>query len=252
MTTHGARLTRPAILLAGMIAVVAFEGCRRYHPPDPVHDVDIVASDGVVLKGSYYSPGRPGPGILLFHQCNMDRHAWDTLTPDLTAAGFHVLTFDQRGFGGTPGKGGAADAQKADGDADSAFAYLLSRPDVDQRQIVAGGASCGVMYSSALASRHREIKALLLLSGFAEDRATRYIAATPALAVFGAAADGSGSDVADIRQVVTASRHPQSTLKIVRGTAHGVSMFDVDADLKPSMVKWVKARLASDTQPVVP
>src|SRR5262245_60074166 len=209
MTTHGARLTRRAILLAGAMGVAAFEGCRRHYPPDPAHDVDIVAADGVVLKGSYYSPGRPGPGILLFHQCNMDRHAWDTLPPDLTAAGFHVLTFDQRGFGGTPGKGGAADAQKADGDADSAYTYLLSRPDVDQRQIVAGGASCGVMYSSALASRHREIRALLLLPGFAEDRAMRFIAATPALAVFGAAADRSGRAVTDIRQVMTAYRLPQ-------------------------------------------
>src|SRR6266851_715363 len=38
-------------------------------------DVDIKASDGVTLKGTYFSPGRPGPAMLLLHQCNMDRHA---------------------------------------------------------------------------------------------------------------------------------------------------------------------------------
>jgi hypothetical protein len=40
-------------------------------------DVDIKAPDGVSLKGTYFSAGRPGPAMLLLHQCNMDRHAWD-------------------------------------------------------------------------------------------------------------------------------------------------------------------------------
>src|SRR5690242_2274384 len=62
-------------------------------------DVDIKAPDGVVLKGSYFSAGRTGPAIVLLHQCNMDRHAWDGLATDLAAAGINVLTFDFRGFG---------------------------------------------------------------------------------------------------------------------------------------------------------
>src|SRR5579864_1443512 len=69
-------------------------------------DVDIKAPDGTSLKGSYFSPGRPGPAILLLHQCNMDRHAWDGLAKDLVDAGFHVLTFDFRGYGES---GGAVD-----------------------------------------------------------------------------------------------------------------------------------------------
>jgi hypothetical protein len=38
------------------------------------------------------------------------------------------------------------------------------------------------------------------------------------------------------------SHHAQSTLRIVRGSAHGVPMFDADADLQPSIVKWLAAR----------
>ena len=50
-------------------------------------DVDIKSPDGVNLKATYYSPGRPGPAMLLLHQCNMDRHAWDGLAADgLSAA----------------------------------------------------------------------------------------------------------------------------------------------------------------------
>ena len=66
-------------------------------------DVDIKAPDGTNLKGSYFSPGRRGPAILLLHQCNMDRHAWDTLANDLAASGFHVLTIDYRGYGDSGG-----------------------------------------------------------------------------------------------------------------------------------------------------
>ena len=43
-----------AVMAAGIL------GCRQTYPPDPAHDVD-VASDGLTLKASYYSPGKPGP-----------------------------------------------------------------------------------------------------------------------------------------------------------------------------------------------
>jgi pimeloyl-ACP methyl ester carboxylesterase len=213
--------------------------CARSHPPDPAHDVDITASDGHVLKGSYFPSGKPGPAILLIHQCNMDRHAWDTLTPNLTAAGIHVLTFDQRGFGDTSGP---ADQRKTHDDVESAYAFLISRDGVDKNRIAAGGASCGVMYSSGLASRHPEIKTLLLMSGWADDNARAYFAATPSLAIFGAAANHQ-SDAADIRQAVTASKNPQSVSRIVQGSAHGVPLIDADPQLKPALVNWLKAQL---------
>jgi alpha/beta superfamily hydrolase len=171
----------------------------------------------------------------------MDRHAWDTLTPDLVRAGFHVLTFDQRGFGETAG--GPADEKKALDDAEAAYVYLRSKPDVEKSRMAAGGASCGVTYSSALARTHPDITALLLLSGWTNDTSRAYVRATPSLAVFGAAAE---RDAADIRAVVTASHHPQSVSRIIRGSAHGVAMFDTDADLKPSIVKWLAARFSND------
>src|SRR4029077_10949260 len=33
-------------------------------------DADLIAQDGVKIKVSYYSAGKPGPGVLLMHQCN--------------------------------------------------------------------------------------------------------------------------------------------------------------------------------------
>jgi pimeloyl-ACP methyl ester carboxylesterase len=60
--------------------------------------VDIKASDGVVLKATYYSPGSPGPAVLV-HQCNMDRRAWDAFADALAHSRFHVLAPDLHGFG---------------------------------------------------------------------------------------------------------------------------------------------------------
>jgi pimeloyl-ACP methyl ester carboxylesterase len=237
-------LFQRVILTAVVLSLTLFGGCRRHYAPDPAHDVDIVARDFVVLKASYFSPGNSGPGILLLHQCNMDRHAWDALTPDLVRAGFHVLTFDQRGFGETAGS--RVDQTKALSDAEVAYDYLRSKHDVDKSRMAAGGASCGVESASALARTHAEIKTLLLLSGAASDTSKAYLTATPSLAVFGAADDRSGSDAADIQDLVKASHHPRSTARIVRGRAHGVAMFDVDDTLKPSMVKWLTARFSTD------
>jgi hypothetical protein len=36
-------------------------------------DADVTAADVVKIKVSYYPAGKPGPGVLLMHQCNHDR-----------------------------------------------------------------------------------------------------------------------------------------------------------------------------------
>jgi dienelactone hydrolase len=213
-------------------------------------EVDIKAPDGVNLKGTYTSPGRPGPAILLLHQCNMDRHAWDGLASDLANAGFHVLTFDFRGYGESGGgKLTDADARRKEqqekwpGDVDAVYAYLLSQNEVDKSRIAAGGASCGVGQASALASRHHEIKALMLLSGNASDAAKDYITKTTSLPVFGAASEDDKAAAAGIKDALGASKNPQSALKIYPGTEHGVAMFGKDADLQPMIVSWLRAQL---------
>jgi dienelactone hydrolase len=204
----------------------------------PKMDVAITSPDGVVLRGTYFSPGKSGPAIVLFHQCNMDRHAWDGLAPDLTAAGIHVLAFDSRGYGES-GRGRPMPDNIA-GDGDAAYRWLIAQKDVDKARTAAGGASCGVARSVSLAMRHRDIKALVLLSGLVPKTAADYIAANPALAVFAAAAtrDIDGAGVADAAR---ASKNPASTLKMFDGSAHGVVLFDRNADLKPTMVKWLQA-----------
>lgn len=208
-------------------------------------DLDLKAADGVNLKATYFSPGRPGPAMLLLHQCNMDRHAWDGLAMDLANSGFHVLTLDYRGFGESGGD--RAQREKWPGDVDAAYAFLLAQKGVDKSRLAAGGASCGVTQSSDLAARHHEIKALMLLSGAASDATKAYLTATPTLPVFGAASDGDTNAAKGIKEAVESSRSAHSTIKIYPGTEHGVPMFAKNADLEPMIVAWLKAQVAAKT-----
>ncbi len=212
-------------------------------------DIDIKTPDGVNLKATYFSAGRPGPAMLLLHQCNMDRHAWDGLAADLAGNGFNVLTVDYRGFGDSGGSKStdpdtrAANRQKWPADVDAAYAYLTSQKGVDQSRVAVGGASCGVTQSSDLATRHHEIRALMLLSGMASDAAKAYIASNPSLPVFGAASEGDTGAAKGISEALAASKDPKSVVKIYPGTEHGVPMFAKNPDLQPMIVAWLKVQL---------
>ncbi len=220
-------------------------------------DVDIKAPDGVNLKATYFSSERPGPAMLLLHQCNMDRHAWDGLAADLAANGFHILAVDYRGFGESGGSKStdpdtrAANRKKWPEDIDAAYAYLTSQKGVDQTRVAVGGASCGVTQSSDLAVRHHEIRALLLLSGNASDAAKAYIASDPSFPVFGAASEGDTGAANGIRAALAESKDPKSVLKIYAGTEHGVPMFAKNPELEPMIVAWLKAQLPLIADPPV-
>ncbi len=214
-------------------------------------DVDLKAADGTMLKATYMSPGKPGPAMLLIHQCNMDRKSWSGIASQLVDAGVHVLTMDLRGFGESGGAGIREAGgfppflQTASGDVDMAFDYLVKQDGVDASRVAAGGASCGAMLTADLAAR-RDVKALMLLSGPPSEAAVANMAAKSDLAVFAAAASGdtitAGVDK-QLKGAVKGSKHPNSTAKIYDGPEHGLPMFAKNADLEPALVSWLKMEL---------
>ena len=216
-------------------------------------DVDLKASDGVTLKATYTSPGRPGPAMLLIHQCNMDRTSWSGISAALVDAGVHVLTMDLRGFGDSGGEGMSGGfpnlMAKSVADVDMAFAYLVDQPGVDGSRVAVGGASCGAMLTGDLPIHQDGVTALMLLSGPPSADAIAHIAATPGLAVFvaGAEDDSVIAGVAGVlKGAVDGSKHPHSTAKIYGGTEHGLPMFDKNADLEPALLTWLKTELMSN------
>jgi dienelactone hydrolase len=144
-------------------------------PPPVARTVDLKASDGVVLKATYFAAAKPGPAVLLLHQVNRQRKTWDELARQLAEAGINALTLDMRGFGESGGKSyeKLTDAevgkewQGRPDDIDVAFQYLISQPSVNRDVIGIGGAGLlGVDNSVQAARRHSgQVKSLALLSG---------------------------------------------------------------------------------------
>jgi dienelactone hydrolase len=140
--------------------------------------VDLKASDGTLLKASYFAAAKPGPGVLLFHQTNRTRKTWDDVAVQLAGAGINTLTLDMRGFGesgGTPHdkltpKERAQVRERRRADIGTAWQYLVSQPGVKGDVIGLGGAGLdGVENSIQTASRHSaQVKSLVLISGQTE------------------------------------------------------------------------------------
>src|SRR5437016_1072579 len=137
--------------------------------PQPGRAVDLKASDGTILKASYFAAAKPGPAVLLYHQSNRTRKEWDMVGRQLAAAGINTLTVDVRGHGETGGQESHGEARKKQSplDLDAAFQYLISQPGVKGDVIGIGGAGViGVENSVETARRHSDqVKSLVLLSG---------------------------------------------------------------------------------------
>lgn len=214
-------------------------------------DADLSAPDGVKLKVTYHSAGKPGPGILLMHQCNRDRKTWDPLATQLAESGFNVLTLDYRGFGESGGdriaslspEQQATAQQKWPGDIDTAYQYLLGQSGVDHARIGAGGASCGVNNSIQLARRHSEVKTLVLLSGGTDQDGIKFLETANSLPLFIAASEDDGDTLAVMRWLMAFSRNPEDKLVSFKAAGHGTEMFKVEKGLEPMILEWYKKML---------
>jgi dienelactone hydrolase len=216
-------------------------------PPAP-RNVNLTAPDGTKLKATFFSAGeKPGPGVLLLHQCNQQRKNWDDLAAHLAAAGINVLTLDFRGFGESGGtafsklsgpEAGKLINEKFPGDVDVAFQYLVKRPGVTKDVIGAGGASCGVNQSIQLARRHPEVKSLVLLSGNTDKDGRVFLRKSDGLPLFISAADDDGATVELMEWLYSIS--PNTGNKFAHYTAggHGTEMLAAHKELADMIVDW--------------
>lgn len=236
-----------------LLWALTFSGAlaARGEPPSG-SPVALNASDGMKLAATYYAGERPGPGILLLHQCNRDRTMWNDVGPALAAKGFHVLTLDYRGYGESGGKPygewTAADQReiggKWPGDVDTAFAYLAAQPGVRGGVFGAGGASCGVNQSIQLARRHPEVKSLVLLSGFTDREGRQFLRRSPSLPLLLAAADDDDRAVEQMCWLDAVSGNPANRFVRYASGGHGVELFQPHPDLPRDIVAWYEATLA--------
>jgi dienelactone hydrolase len=215
--------------------------------------VDLKATDGTNLKATYFAAAKPGPGVLLLHQCNRQRKVWDALAQQLADSGINVLTLDYRGFGESGGdrfeklapEAARAQVEKRPGDIDVAFDYLLAQPGVTRDMIGVGGASCGVQNSVQTARRHPEVKSLVLLSGSTDLSGREFLRKSAKLPVFYSVADDDEfpPTVQSIEWLYSLTASPEKTLAHYATGGHGADMFPVHPDLPEKIVDWYVATL---------
>jgi dienelactone hydrolase len=208
------------------------------------------ASDGVALKVSYFAAGKPGPAVILLHQCNQQRKMWDGLAAKLSAAGLNVLTLDFRGFGeseGTrfdrlkPQEAAQVVAQKFPDDVDVALAYLVTQPGVTRGVVGAGGASCGVNQAIQLARRHSEdVKSLVLLSGDTNHDGRAFLRTAASLPIFFGVADDDqeGRETLSMQWLDGVAPNPGDHFAHFSTGGHGIEMIAAHPELAGSIVDW--------------
>jgi dienelactone hydrolase len=217
--------------------------------------VELTAADGTVLKASFFSAAKPGPGVILLHQCNRQRKVWDDLAGRLAASRISVITLDFRGFGDsggtpldklTPEKAGKDQEEVWPGDVDLALHYLESQPGVNHDLIGAAGASCGVNQAVQLARRHAEVKSLVLLSEGTDREGRAFLRKSPGLPLFLAAADDDPDDpgVVDVMEWLRdLSPNPANVFVHYATGGHGVVMFETHKELPGKIVEWFETTL---------
>ena len=231
-------------MLVGLLILAV--SCAAQQAPAP-RVVDLAAADGTKLKATFYSAGKPGPGVLLLHQCNQQRKGWDGLATQLAAAGISILALDFRGYGESEGTAPKdlpqAEAvkvlnEKWPGDVDVAYGYLVSQPGVNAHVVGAGGASCGVNQAIHLAGRHPEVKTLVLLSGNADREGRTFLSKSEKMPVLLSAARDDGGAVELMEWLYSLSTNPGSKFVEYPNGGHGVDIFAAHKDLPAMIVDW--------------
>ncbi len=209
--------------------------------------VDLTSADGTRLKGTFFSAAKPGPGVLLLHQCNKDRKIWDGLAQQLAASGVNVLTFDLRNFGESEGKPfenltpqeGQASAEKWPADIDAAFQFLVSQPGVQRDTIGLGGASCGVNNSVQAARRHPEIKSLVLLAGNTNLDGRNFLRRSNLPVLYGYADDDEfPSTLLPTEWLYALTPNPGKRLVRYATGGHGAEIFKVHPEFEGVIKDW--------------
>ncbi len=209
--------------------------------------VDLKAPDGTALKATFFAAAKPGPGVLLLHQCNRQRKVWDGLAQQLAAAGINVMTMDLRGFGESgderydklPPQQMGREVNKWPGDIDVAFQYLVSQPGVERDRIGVGGASCGVNNAVQVAIRHPEVKSLVLMSGPTDLKGRQYLRKSGTPVFFAVADDDEFHDsIMTIEWLYSATGNPGKVLEHYTKGGHGSDMFAANPDLPSKIVDW--------------
>ena len=241
------------ILAAGFLLPLLTQEVRADGMTAAMQPKQISTHDGVALSGRYYSAGRQGPGLLLLNMCDPseDQTQWANLATLLTESGFHILTFDYRGFGSSEGSKpvGMGSLDEAINywrtewikDVENAYNVLKEQPLVTDIKGLAG-ASCGVVLGVEVAMQHPNIESIVLISGPTDQTLLSNLEARPDLPIF-AISENENMAYEWIDGIFSASSNPRSKLIKYKTTNHGTRILHQDESLQAMIVAWFENTL---------
>ncbi|MFE9449277.1 CocE/NonD family hydrolase [Streptomyces sp. NPDC006739] len=163
-------LRGPRRLMSAAAAVVVLAGAGTWtavasDDPVPVRRTDRVMTmaDGARVDTSYFTTASAGrrPAVLLAHGFGGNKDDMRRQAEDFARAGYAVLTWSARGFGGSTGKIGLNDPKHEVADVSRLIDWLAEQPQVrldkpgDPRVGVAGGSYGGAISLLAAGYDHR-------------------------------------------------------------------------------------------------
>ena len=165
MTAPIARPSARKLVAAFAIAASLLAACGEPAPTTGSRAITFESTDGVELAGRLFGPSEGSAGVVLAHMSPSDQRSWFDLAERLAREGYHVLTFDFRGYcpGGDGGcSEGERDVPNIPKDVEGAIAELRRRG-VTTVGLV--GASMGGTASLLVAADEgRDVAAVVTLS----------------------------------------------------------------------------------------
>lgn len=217
-----------------------------------INNVELSSLDGFPLKGTMYSSTESAPGVLLLHVMGVgQRFDYEALATQLCTQGFQVFAIDLRAHGESIVEGNFEYTnQTLAEDIDVALAYLKSQPNV-QPDLAVVGASGTVAEAVGLARRSTEVKAVVGISGHADESGKDYIQANQSLALLGVGAytdslmtkvEGEWklqNSVETMGHLVKLSANPSSQMIAFDEAPHGTLMLGAKPKLIPQIMLWL-------------
>lgn len=216
--------------------------------------VSFTTSDKVILKGSYF-PGKPGaPIVLLLHQLGSDRSEFVGLAKLLQGKGFNVLAYDARGHGESVVRDGKKtsyedfvreDFEKMTLDIEAALAHLRQDKRLAKAPVGIVGASIQSSTGLIFASKHPEVKALVMLSPGLDYRGIDTVAPMKiygARPVFLAAGIQDAASYKAVRELEAVSAGPKKKA-VFSNSAHGTAMLREEPGFEKKTADWISANL---------
>jgi len=239
-----------------LVVFFALSSALVHSQSSSTKDIDITAPDGIKLRATLFSTGKPGPGVLLLHMCNTTRKSWEPVAKELAEKGINALTVDNRGFGESGGprfEGATPDGMKQlndkwPDDSVAAYEFLVAQPGVDKARIAVGGGSCGVDNALKVAERQTDVKALVLLAGGTDLAGINFIAQHPERPIFTAAAADDEYNPATLQLMQWFSDlavNPRTKFSGFKDGRHGTEIFGPHPELIHQIVAFLVDTLAT-------